>query len=140
MEVIIMNRIILSGALALLLGTLAPAYAGDPYEEGLQAALSGDYKTTFQKWKLLGLDNMGDTLFQLALMYHAGLDVNQNEAMAVQLYHSASEEGNHMAQEYLAAGYEYGWFGLPKSEELAAYYRKKSETSLENIASLDPRQ
>ena len=128
-----MNRIIGCFALVLALAAVSPAFAGDPYEEGLQAALAGDYTTAFEKWKPLGMQGEGEALFQLALMYHGGLGVDQNEAIAVQLYHKAAEHGNQMAQEYLAAGYENGWFGLPRSEELAAYYREKAEPRSENM-------
>ena len=112
-----MNKIIGCYALALTLATISPTFAGDT--EGIKAATDGDYATAFE----------GDALFQLALMYHGGLGVDQNEAIAVQLYHKAAEKGNEMAQEYLAAGYENGWFGLPRSEELAAYYLEKAEES-----------
>jgi TPR repeat protein len=134
MEDSIMNRIIGCYALVLALAAISPAFAGDLYEEGLKAALAGDYATAFEKWKPLGMQGEGDALFQLALMYHGGLGVDQNEAIAVQLYHKAAEHGNQMAQEYLAAGYEYGWFGLPRSEELAAYYRGKAEPRNQDIA------
>ena len=127
MEENIMNRIIVCCTLVLALAAVSPAYAGDPYEDGMKAALAGDYATAFEKWKPLGMQGEGDALFQLALMYHGGLGVDQNEAIAVQLYHKAAEHGNLMAQEYLSAAYENGWFGLPRSDELAAYYRGKAE-------------
>jgi TPR repeat protein len=131
-----MNRIIGCYVFVLALAAISPALAGDAYEEGLKAALAGDYETAFEKWKPLGMQGEGDALFQLATMYHAGLGVDQSEAIAVALYHKAAEKGNHLAQEYLAAGYENGWFGLPRSEELAAYFQRKaaeSESEYEHI-------
>ena len=133
-----MNRIIGCCALILTFAAISPAVAGDPYEEGMKAAMAGDYTTAFEKWKPLGMQGEGNALFQLALMYHGGLGVKQNEAIAVQLYHKAAERGNEMAREYLAAAYENGWFGLPKSEELAAYYRGEPEPRNQDIAAAGP--
>lgn len=48
----------------------------------------------------------------LGLLYHSGMGVGRDEAKAVQLYHAAAEQGHALAQEYLAAGYAEGWFGL----------------------------
>lgn len=129
-----MKRIIGSAALAISLMTFAPAYAGDLFEEGLDAAMKGDYEKAFNIWKPLGMQGDGNALFELALMYHSGLRVEQNEAIAVQLYQMAAEKGHPIAQQYLAAGYENGWFGLPKNEALAAYWQGRLETMREAIA------
>ena len=96
--------------------------AADLYSEGVDAALAGDYKTASAKWEQLLTGNDGRAQFQLALLYHAGLYVERSETMAVQLYTSAAEKGVPEAQEYLAAGYANGWFGLPQNGALAAYW------------------
>jgi TPR repeat protein len=129
-----MKRIIGSAALAISLVTFSPAYAGDLFEDGLDAAMKGDYKTAFKIWKPLGMQGDGNALFELALMYHSGLHVEQNEAIAVQLYQMAAEKGHPMAQQYLAAGYQNGWFGLPINESLAAYWLGKAESAQRGIA------
>jgi len=129
-----MKTMIGSAALVLSIAAFTPAFASDPFEEGRDAALASDYETAFEKWQPLAIEGHGDAMFDLALMYHAGLHVEQNEAIAVRLYHLAAEAGNQMAQEYLAAGYENGWFGLPRSEELAAYWQGKAEPVSEEVA------
>ena len=66
MEENIMNRIIVCCTLVLALAAVSPAYAGDPYEDGMKAALAGDYATAFEKWKPLGMQGEGDALFHIA--------------------------------------------------------------------------
>jgi len=60
-------------------------------------------------------------------MYHGGMGVARDERAAVQLYHKAAANGNVLAQEYLAAGYKEGWFGLKKNKTKANYWQKRSE-------------
>jgi TPR repeat protein len=112
-------------ALALSVGVRATAFAGDLYSEGVDAALAGDYQTASKKWAQLAVSHDGRAQFQLALLYHAGLFVDRNEAMAVQFYRSAAENGVPEAQEYLAAGFANGWFGLPRNDALAEYWQNQ---------------
>jgi TPR repeat protein len=103
------------------------AVADERYSEGVDAASDGDYKTASRMWTELATENDGRAQFQLGLLYHAGLSVERSETMAVQLYTSAAEKGVPEAQEYLAAGYENGWFGLPKNQALADYWLSRLE-------------
>lgn len=120
--------------MVLALATFSPASSGNQFEEGLQAAMNDDYTAAFEKWKPLGMQGDGEALFALALMYHAGLHVKQNEAVAIQLYQMAAERGSQMAKAYLAAGYENGWFGLTQNDALAAYWSGRVKAGGENLA------
>jgi len=118
----IVVRLVCASAAAWLSLTALPAVSG----EGCEAALAADYETAFRKWEPLVSRNDGRAQFQLALMYHAGLHVEQDEAMAVRLYHMAAENGVEEAREFLIAGYEHGWFGLPRNEQMASYWINRS--------------
>lgn len=89
------------------------------------AAVSGDYHEAV---RLLMQDvARGDAaaMFNLALMYHKGLGVPMDEAVAVSLYHQAAELNYPWAQEFLAVGYQEGWFGLKQSSRQARYWQKR---------------
>jgi TPR repeat protein len=100
----------------------------NPYNEGFIAAESGDYKSAVQYW--MPLAKRGDALaqFNVALLYHSGLGVEQNESKAVNWYHKAADNGYYIAQEYLAVGYQEGWFGLPKNHQKAQYWLQRLES------------
>lgn len=112
----------------LLLGAAVSASANG-YNDGLLAAESGDYQTALQKWEPLA--KQGDPLaqFNLALLYHSGAGVEVDEQKAVSWYHKAADNGYYYAQEYLAIGYQEGWFGLPKDSKQAQYWLKRLEES-----------
>lgn len=115
-----------SAVLALSL-TASPVHSGEAYGEGCDAVLAEDYQTAYEKWEPLVSQNDGRAQFQLALMYHAGLHVEQDEAKAVRLYHLAAQNGVEEAREFLIAGYEHGWFGLPKNQKMASYWLERSD-------------
>jgi TPR repeat protein len=102
-------------ALALsLFGVAATGAAAEPlYERGVEALRTQDYREAFRNLEKLVTAEDGRAQFQLALLYHAGLHVEYDEAKAVMLYHMAARNGVVEAQEFLVAAYEYGWFGLP---------------------------
>ncbi len=118
----VIRHVVRGTLLALSLALVPPVVAADPYAEGFNAALDGDYRTAAIKWARLANTNDGRAQFQLALMYHAGLHVEQDERTAVSLYMVAAENGVREAQEYLAAGYTYGWFGMPQDAKRAAHW------------------
>jgi TPR repeat protein len=131
MEDNIMIRTLVCTIFALAVAVFSLPSRSGPMEDGAKAASAGDYETAFEQWKLLS----GSSMFSLALMYHAASQVPRNEEIAVRLYHMAAANGERMAQEYLAAGYENGWFGLPVSRERAAYWRGKAGIlQTENVA------
>lgn len=92
---------------------------------GYDAVVDGDYRAAVNM--LVADVAKGDNaaLFNLALMYHGGYGVQQDEAAAVRMYHQAAEAGYPWAQEFLAVGYQEGWFGLKKSKKQAKYWNKK---------------
>ena len=105
---------------------LSMAQAQD-YNEGLIAASNGDYSTAVMKWKPLAEKNNPMAQFNLALMYHRGLGVKMDEKKAVSLYKKSANNGYKLAQEFLAAAYYEGWFGLPRDRQKADYWLSKSE-------------
>lgn len=120
---------ILIACVATFVLTVAGASFANDYNDGLLAAESGDYTTALQKWEPLA--KQGDPLaqFNLALLYHSGSGVQANEKTAVSWYHKAAENGYYYAQEYLAIGYQEGWFGLPKDAKQAKYWMQRLEQS-----------
>lgn len=109
----------LSGVIA-----LSPAQAQD-YNQGFLAAEAGDYKAAVQAWGPLASGGDSAAQFNIALMYHSGLGLPANEAKAVEWYQRSAENGNARAQEFLAAAYREGWFGLPQDAEKAAYWDRR---------------
>ena len=102
----------------------APALAQD-YNDGFIAAAAGDYETAVAKWQPLAENGDANAQFNLALIYHKGLGVPADEALAVGWYHRAASNGNLQAQEFLTAAYSEGWFGLPRNPELAQYWQER---------------
>ncbi len=117
-------KILFTACTAALFGIAGNVFANG-YNDGLLAAESGDYKTALQKWEPLA--KQGDALaqFNLALLYHSGAGVAVDERKAVSWYHKAADNGYYYAQEYLAIGYQEGWFGLPKDKKQAEYWLKR---------------
>lgn len=104
--------------------TLAQAH---DYNDGLLAAEAGNYNAAVMKWQPLA--NQGDALaqFNLALMYHRGLGVGMDESRAVGWYKQSANNGYIKAQEFLAAAYREGWFGLPRDQRKADYWLQRTE-------------
>lgn len=105
---------------------LSIAQAQD-YNDGLLAASEGDYNTAVMKWKPLAERNDPMAQFNLALMYHRGLGVQMDEKKAVSLYQQSANNGYKLAQEFLAAAYHEGWFGLPRDRQKADYWLSRAE-------------
>jgi len=123
-----LKKVLIACTATLFLGTAGSSFANG-YNDGLLAAETGDYQTALQKWEPLA--NQGDPLaqFNLALLYHSGSGVDVDEQKAVSWYHKAADNGYYYAQEYLAVGYQEGWFGLPKDRKQAKYWLKRLEES-----------
>ena len=99
------------------------------YGNAVDYSIAGDYDDASKIFAALAEKNDGRAQFNLAMMYHAGLGVPQDEARAVELYHQAAANGVPEAMEYLVVGYSEGWFGLQKDQEQAAYWQNR----LDNI-------
>ena len=123
-----MRKIIISGiSMAILCFTSMGVQAENgQYAEGVAQLKNQKYEDAFLT--LQPLVEQGDprSVFQLAMMYHGGLEVEFNEAKAVELYKVAAEQGVVEAQEYLAAGYREGWWGLPMDYEKYRYWMDKA--------------
>ncbi|MEQ6340995.1 MAG: hypothetical protein M3A44_04910 [Gammaproteobacteria bacterium] len=77
--------------------TAAPlAQASDAFD-GLDAARAGDYGQAATLIAPLAMQGNPQAQFNLALMYHSGAGVAQNEAEAVVWYHKAAENGKRPA-------------------------------------------
>lgn len=121
-------RVVVLGAALVSIAILSLAQAQN-YSNGLDAARAGDYDAAVMQWKPLA--DKGDAMaqFNLALMYHRGLGVKLDEAKAVDLYKKSAANGYPMAQEFLAAAYSEGWFGLPRDPKKAAYWLGRLEAN-----------
>ena len=69
-------------ALALLAGFATPVAAG-PFEDGLTAAIRGDFATAFRLWHPLAEQGDAGAQFNLGLMYGDGQDIPQNVNFAI---------------------------------------------------------
>lgn len=111
--------------------TFTPAHSQgkNSYNAGLLASEAGDYDTALGAWQPLA--NQGDAVaqFNLALMYHRGLGVTASEQKAVQWYQKSASNGYVKAQEFLAAAYREGWFGLEKNPQKANYWGQQIENN-----------
>lgn len=116
-------------ALALSLCGVAAstAAANSLYDESVEALRAQDYRKAYRNLETLVGTEDGRAQFQLALMYHAGLHVEYDEARAVMLYHMAARNGVVEAQEFLVAAYEHGWFGLPRNQQVALFWERQAE-------------
>ena len=108
---------------------LSMAQAQD-YNDGLLAARAGDYNTAVMKWQPLALQGDAMAQFNMALMYHRGLGVGIDEARAVAWYKMSAKNGYIKAQEFLAAAYNEGWFGLPHDQAKANYWLQRTQEQL----------
>jgi TPR repeat protein len=114
----------------MMLTTMAGLGHANGYDEGFLAAESGDYKLAKEQWQPLAERGHAIAQFNLALLYHSGLGVPADEAKAVSLYLQSAKNGYNKAQEFLAAGYREGWFGLPKDSRQADYWERRLESGL----------
>ncbi len=114
-------------AVALLVTAVLSLAQAQDYNDGLMAAKVGDYNAAVIKWKPLALQGDAMAQFNMALMYHRGLGVGIDEARAVAWYKMSAKNGYIKAQEFLAAAYNEGWFGLPNDQAKANYWLQLAE-------------
>jgi len=130
-----MSYRIVSGLLiSIALSAWTPASLADDYTDGFLAASGGDYKIAYAKWHDLAEQGDANAQFNLGLMYHSGLQVPFNEKKAVYWYRRAAEGGNHLAQEYMAVGYQEGWFGLTPDHAKAHYWYQRLNGEIDTAA------
>lgn len=111
--------------LAALLCLGAANASADTYGNAVDSAINENYSAAFSYWMPLAKAGDPRAQFNVALMYHGGLHVKFDEATAIKWYKLAADNGIPEAQEYLAVGYQEGWFGLPKDKQLAAFWQQK---------------
>jgi len=99
------------------------------YNAGLLASEAGDYAAAVVAWQPLASQGDAAAQFNLALMYHRGLGVASDEQKAVQWYQKSAANGYAKAQEFLAAAYREGWFGLEKNPQKAEYWAQQLENN-----------
>ena len=104
-----MRRLLAAITLSLCAWT---AVAG-PLEDGLAAALAGDYPTAMRLWRPLA--DQGNAIAQrnLGNMYANGRGVPQDYAEAMKWYRKAADQGNAPAQLNLGIMYDLGQ-GVPQ--------------------------
>jgi len=119
------HQIIRSLIIVFVISSWGTAALADNYSDGFLAAHSGDYKLAYAKWHELAEQGDANAQFNLGLMYHSGLQVPFNEKKAVYWYKRAAEGGNELAQEYLAIGYQEGWFGLQRNTEKSRFWYQR---------------
>jgi len=100
----------------------------DAYSQGYDHAYGGDYRAAYSDWMPAAKAGDARAQFNLALLYHGGLLGPVDEAMAVHWYREAASNGIREAQEYLAAAYREGWFGLNRNPDLARYWEDRMRT------------
>ena len=124
-----MHKIIVCGitTAALFFSAAAVQAQGGQYAEGVSQLKSGDYQHALPALQSSAEQGDARSMFQLALMYHGGLEVEFNEAKAIELYKAAADKGVVEAQQFLAAGYREGWWGLPMDYEQYRYWMDKSQ-------------
>lgn len=108
---------------------MSAAVRADTYSEAFIAAENGNYRQAYALFTPLAEQGHAQAQFNLALMYHGGLGVKPNEREAVYWYQQAAANGSREAQEFLAVGYQEGWFGLPRDEKRAYYWLDRLNNS-----------
>ncbi|MDX1253263.1 MAG: sel1 repeat family protein [Gammaproteobacteria bacterium] len=124
----ILANILLASALSLSLSFAQAANLNDGYK----AAIKGDYDEAFTIIRAKAIDGDANAQFTMAMMYHSGLGVKMDEQEAVKWYLTAAENGSIKAMEFISAGYENGWFGLPRDAERAKYWYDRMEEAVSN--------
>ncbi len=89
-------RTIAFAILALTL-TVAPVYADD-WQDGVDAYIQGDYKTTFENWKPLAEQGDADAQFNLGVMYSKGKGVTQDYIQAHKWFNIAGANGDEVGR------------------------------------------
>ncbi len=115
--------------LAAILSLGAANATADSYDSAVNSALDENYSAAFSYWMPLAKAGDPRAQFNIALMYHGGLHVGFDESAALEWYQRAAENGVTEAQEYLAVGYQEGWFGLPVDKKRSHYWQERIKTS-----------
>jgi TPR repeat protein len=121
-KLIVRSVILVSLLVMTVIFSPAHSQGKNGYNAGLLASEAGDYKRAVVEWQPLASKGNAAAQFNLALMYHRGLGVLLDEKKAVHWYQESASNGYVKAQEFLAAAYREGWFGLEKDLQKAEYW------------------
>ena len=94
-----MKKLIVSLGLALTLSF------GSTFDEGVEAANKGDYKTALTVFEELASKNDADAQYGLGVLYNNGYGVKQDYKKAIEWYEKAAVQGHAMAQSNLGSMY-----------------------------------
>jgi len=128
-NLVIRTAILLTILVFAVVFTPAHSQGKNGYNAGLLASEVGDYTAAVVAWQPLASQGDAAAQFNLALMYHRGLGVASDEQKAVQWYQKSASNGYARAQEFLAAAYREGWFGLEKNPQKADYWSQQIENN-----------
>ena len=78
------------------------------YKKGLNAALSGDYKTALRYWTLLAQEGDASAQYNLGLMYNKGKGVPLSYMAAKKWYTLSAKQGFALSQSNLGFMYDLG--------------------------------
>jgi uncharacterized protein len=110
---ITMARILI--ALLSFLLALPLSASADEFGDAMALFNKGSYAPAFKDFKRLADQGNSDAQLKLALMYHYGLGVKEDDKSAFKWMKKAAEQANAEAQYQLANFYLYG-FGVPGTE------------------------
>ena len=123
-----MKKLFSAAIIFIFLQFSAPAFADD-FQDGLDAATQGDFKTAFEKWKPLAKKGNALAQFNMGLMYDKGEGVKRNYKKAVRWYKLAAKQGVASAQFNLGVLYSKGK-GVRQSFKKALIFSKTPSTLL----------
>ena len=114
-----------------------PSVALASYEEGLKAALRGDFVTARNIWEPMAAKGNAPAQSGLGNLYYRGLGVIQNYEKAIDWYRKAVKQKETAAQFSLGYMY-YGGLGVPQDfQEAIKWYShaaiKRHRSSLNNL-------
>ncbi len=103
----------------------APAFAG--FQEGLDAAENGDYKTALRELRPLAEQGKVEAQYFMGLMYQNGSGIPQDYKEAAKWYTLSAEQGFEIAQFSLGFMYQNGLGVLQNYKEAAKWYTLSAE-------------
>ncbi len=95
-----------------------PLSAFGDYEDGVNAALAGDYDTAFREFTIAAEDGLGLAQYNLGILYFTGQGVEQDYEQAFHWTEAAALQGHAGAQLNLGSLYYFG-NGVPEDRDKA---------------------
>jgi TPR repeat protein len=115
-------RLAIIASVVLVVSNVGPVIA-DSFQDGVTAAVRGDYSTAFKLWQPLADAGMANAENNLGALYSHGWGVAQDDTQAFKLYQAAADQGLADAENNVGYAYEEG-LGVPKDLAMALkWYR-----------------